>query len=157
MSEDNSHAGQGPVLLDIGGEIGAVIVRMPASLNGCEVEARPVAGPALLRAGSHSPSPSHDHSHSHSDADSHDHSPSHDHLHSHDHSHDHSHGDHELAHHPLVHVGVVERPTPDGPRSTAVFGELVEGTYELYLRPDGPVELTVKVAGGEVSTADWPL
>ena len=56
-----------------------------------------------------------------------------------------------------MHVGVVERPSPAGPSCTAVFGELVEGSYELYVRPDGPVALTVAVVGGEVSTAAWPL
>ncbi|MDQ1738771.1 MAG: hypothetical protein QOE53_423 [Pseudonocardiales bacterium] len=45
--EDNSHAGQGPVVLDIGGDVGALIVRMPAELVGTEIEARPVAGPAF--------------------------------------------------------------------------------------------------------------
>ena len=47
MTEDNSHAGQGPVMLDIGGDIGAVILTMPAALKGQEIEARPIAGPAL--------------------------------------------------------------------------------------------------------------
>jgi hypothetical protein len=118
--EDNSHAGQGPVLLDIGGDIGAIILAMPARLNGQEVEARPIAGPALASARPH------------------------------------THDGHE-HHHQLTHVGVVTRPTPDGPSATAVFGELVEGTYELYLRPAGPVALTVTVTGGEVSSTDWPL
>lgn len=45
--EDNSHAGQGPVVLDIGGDIGALILTMPAALAGEEVEARPVAGAAF--------------------------------------------------------------------------------------------------------------
>ena len=50
MVEDNSHAGQGPVVLDIGGDVGALVVAMPAGLTGSEIEARPVAGPALLDA-----------------------------------------------------------------------------------------------------------
>jgi len=45
--EDNSHAGNGPVVLDIGGEIGALIVTMPAALAGAEVEACPIAGAAF--------------------------------------------------------------------------------------------------------------
>ena len=41
--EDNSHAGRGAaVLLDIGGDVGALVVVMPAALAGAEVEARPV-------------------------------------------------------------------------------------------------------------------
>ena len=41
-TEDNSHAGQGPVLLDIGGEIGALILTMPAQMLGVEIEIRPI-------------------------------------------------------------------------------------------------------------------
>ena len=36
--EDNSHAGQGMVVLDIGGDIGALVVTMPESMLGEEVE-----------------------------------------------------------------------------------------------------------------------
>jgi hypothetical protein len=37
-----------------------------------------------------------------------------------------------------------------------VFGELAAGDYELYVRPSGPVQLTVTVRGAEVSYARWP-
>ena len=40
--EDNAHAGQGPVLLDIGGDVGAAVIVLPADLVGTEIEARPV-------------------------------------------------------------------------------------------------------------------
>ena len=43
--EDNSHAGQGPVVLDIGGDVGAAVVTAPAALAGTEIEARPVDRP----------------------------------------------------------------------------------------------------------------
>lgn len=43
--EDNSHAGQGPVLLDIGGHIGALVVTMPPELEGTEIEIRPTHQP----------------------------------------------------------------------------------------------------------------
>ena len=92
--EDNTHAGQGAVLLDIGGSVGAL------------------AAPSHL-------------------------------LHDH--------------HHP--HVGVVDRPR-DGRHGdavpSAVFGELEEGEYELYVRPDGPVTLVAAVAGGAVKFESWP-
>jgi len=108
MEAHNAHAGQGPVLLDIGDDIGALVLRMPAEAAGCEVEARPVsAGP---------PGWSH-----------------------------------------LPHVGVLARTAGGRTSHTAVFGELPEGRYELYLRPAGPVALTVEVRGGEVTRADWPL
>lgn len=110
MTEDHSHAGQGPVMLDIGGDIGALIVTMPAQLVGAEVEARPVAGMAWESyAGGH-----------------------------------------------LPHVAVLTRPGGPGMQHTAVFGELQDGEYELYLRPDHPACLTAVVHGGQVSTAVWP-
>ncbi len=40
-SDENPFAGQGPVLLDIGGDIGALVVMMPANTAGLEVEIRP--------------------------------------------------------------------------------------------------------------------
>jgi hypothetical protein len=51
--EDNAHAGRGAsVLLDIGGDIGAAVVVVPAALLGAEVEARPVgAGHPSVHAG----------------------------------------------------------------------------------------------------------
>jgi hypothetical protein len=119
MTEDNSHAGQGAVLLDIGDDIGALVVRMPSELLGEEIEIRP-RGAA---------------------------------PHSHDHAHDHA---HDHPHFP--HVAVVNRPS-DGragaPVASAVFGELDEGEYELYVRPDGPVRLTATIGGGEVTYATW--
>lgn len=43
MPAENQHdAGQGPVLLDIGGPIGALIVHTDASLRGAEIEIEPV-------------------------------------------------------------------------------------------------------------------
>lgn len=38
---ENPHAGQGMVLLDIGGDVGALVVTMPASMIDVEVEIRP--------------------------------------------------------------------------------------------------------------------
>ena len=127
MVEDNSHAGQGPVVLDIGGDIGALVIAMPAGLTGSEIEARPVAGLALTNP------------HDHQDG------------HSHGAGHGHSHG-----HGSLVHVGVLERSCDGAVHHTAVFGELPDGSYELYVRPDGPVQLTATVRGGTVTSERWP-
>jgi hypothetical protein len=160
--EDNSHAGQGPVLLDIGGDVGAVILSMPAALDGVEIEARPIAGAAkasydaTVAAGVHPHSFGHDHPHSHGHSHSHSHSdgPAHSDFPAHSDgpapSDGHSHGA------PLVHVGVLGRPAGGTIHYSAVFSELQDGQYELYVRPDGPVELTVTVRGGEVTTDTWP-
>jgi hypothetical protein len=133
--EDNSHAGQGPVLLDIGGEVGALILTMPAALAGQEIEIRPLSKENSAPKAHHRHA--HDHAHSHAD----------DHDHDHDHDYDHGH---------LIHVGVVGRPIAGEVVHSAVFSALAEGQYELYVRPDGPVMLTQTVRGGEVTMADWP-
>ena len=62
---ENPHAGQGSVLLDIGGDVGAVILHLPAAWEGAEVEYRRLGEP-----------------------DAH----HHEHLHDHDQDHDHGHG-----------------------------------------------------------------
>jgi hypothetical protein len=46
---ENPHAGQGTVLLDIGGDVGALVVTMPASMVGQEVD--------IVPAGSHPQGP----------------------------------------------------------------------------------------------------
>ncbi len=109
-SEENPHAGKGSsVLLDIGEDVGALVVTMPAELEGVEIELR---------------GRGHDHGHGH-------------------------------AHWP--HVAVVPRPSPAGELiQSAVFFEVPAGSYELYVRPDGPVQLTVDIRGGHVTQADWP-
>lgn len=107
--EDNGHAGQGAVLLDIGGTVGALVVTMPAALVGHEVEIRPTGE-------THAP-----------------------------------------GHRP--HVAVVNRPRDGGagdPVACAVFDALEEGDYELYLKPDGPVQVAATVTGGGVEFAIWP-
>ncbi len=101
---ENPWAGQGAVLLDIGDEVGALVVAMPPSMVGEEVEVRRVGGP----------SPAH-----------------------------------------LPHVAVVDRPAGDTTVPSLVFGELVEGTYELFPKGGGPVRLTADVRGGAVTEVTW--
>jgi hypothetical protein len=45
---ENAWAGQGAVLLDIGGDVGALVVAMPASMVGVEVEIRPLRHVAVV-------------------------------------------------------------------------------------------------------------
>jgi hypothetical protein len=43
MSHGHSHdAGQGPVVLDVGGDVGALVLHVPARLDGAEIEITPV-------------------------------------------------------------------------------------------------------------------
>lgn len=124
---ENPFAGQGAVLLDIGGDIGALVVTMPADMEGVEVEIRPAS--ASLRS-----VPDHDHAHNHDD-----------------HEHGHSHGGEHRQH-----VAVVNRPVQDKIVPSLVFPDLVEGRYLLSLKGEDEVVLEVAVTGGEVTTADWP-
>jgi hypothetical protein len=102
---ENPQAGQGPVVLDIGGDVGALVVAMPASLAGVEIEIRSVS-------------------------------------------------DSRPVH--VSHVAVVGRPVAAGTAWSAVFPELRKGRYELYERLDGRPQLTVEIAGGEVTQLSWP-
>jgi hypothetical protein len=103
---ENPFAGQGCVLLDIGDDVGAVVVATPAPMEGREVEIRPEPQPA------------------------------------------------GHVHHP--HVAVVNRPVEGGQVPSLVVPEVREGTYGLYLKGDSVRRLTVTVAGGEVTCAEWP-
>jgi hypothetical protein len=163
MTEDNSHAGQGAVLLDIGGDVGALVVVMPAAMEGLEVEIRPVG--AVDPSGGAADGDAHD-DHAHGDAHAHtqdghahnvhahdDHA--HD-VHAHDDAHDHAVDDAHTHASPWPHVAVVARPAPAGIVHSLVYPQLQEGSYELYERPHGPVELTVDVTGGYVTEAVWP-
>jgi hypothetical protein len=129
-TEENRFAGQGPVLLDIGGDVGALVVTMPPELEGIEVEIRPAGAAAV----------GHQHDHGRN-RDRHDHEQP---------------PDHEHAGHHLPHVAVIARRVDSVAVHSLVFPELVEGEYELYQRPAGPVELAVRISGGEVTEAAWP-
>ena len=45
VDTENPHAGQGMVMLDIGGDVGALVVTMPDTMLGQEVEIRPAGAP----------------------------------------------------------------------------------------------------------------
>ncbi len=124
---ENAWAGQGAVLLDIGGEVGALVVTMPSSMVGAEVEIRPLRGTAGVMA------------------------------HQHDHQHHHQHHGHDGHHGHLAHVAVVARPIAGGEVPSLVFPELPDGGYELFGKGQPTaVTLRVDVVGGEVTVTDWP-
>ncbi|MEP6598637.1 MAG: hypothetical protein ABJB98_04225 [Actinomycetota bacterium] len=134
---ENPHAGQGMVVLDIGDDIGALVVAAPASMAGLEVEICPSDardGVADEGAGWWQ-----------GDWRSHSHT---------------SHGaveSHEHTHQPAwPHVAVIGRPVASGTEYSAVYPGLREGRYDLWLRPNEPTALTVTVKGGQVTTVAWP-
>ena len=63
---ENPFAGQGAVLLDIGGDVGALVVTMPGAMVDTEVEIRPVGVAHSHPHGDH-------HGHHHGDGDHHEH------------------------------------------------------------------------------------
>ncbi len=111
---ENPCAGQGSVLLDIGGDVGAVVLHLPAAWEGAEVAYRRQGEP-----------------------DAH----QHDHDHVHEHVHEHSHGAHH-PHRP--HVAVVGRPAGDRVAYSAVFPELVAGRYVLSLPDGSEIDVDVE-------------
>lgn len=128
------------VVLDIGGDIGALVVTAPVDMVGVEIE--------ICRTGSRGGTPDEGADwwvgqwrspHEHADSE-----PGGGHHHHHD--------DGEA----WPHVAVVTRPSPAGPQHAAVYPGLKEGSYDLWVRPDEPTALTVKVIGAEVAMVDWP-
>jgi hypothetical protein len=133
-------AGTGPVVLDIGAEIGALVVWAPPELAGAEVEICP--------AGRRSERP--DEGRGWWDGEW---------RHNHDHPTDHRIAAVDAAsglHSAWPHVAVLARPTPAGLKHAAVFPGLRAGPYELWLRPDLPTAVTAAVRGGEVVSVRWP-
>ena len=59
---ENAWAGQGAVVLDIGGNVGALVVSMPVSTLGLEVEIRPLDGQHVA---GHAHTHEHGHGHEH--------------------------------------------------------------------------------------------
>ena len=109
---ENPHAGQGMVMLDIGGDVGALVVTMPAALVGEEVEIRPEG----------------------SSPDDHDHD--HDHGHGHDRGHGHPHHPHVAVHERPTQDGT-RVPSLVFPDLTAGRYELyVKGTTDVVLRAE---------------------
>jgi hypothetical protein len=134
---ENPHAGQGMVVLDIGGDIGALVVPAPATMSGLEIEICPSGARDDV------PDEGGDwwqgtwRSHSHDR-----------HIAGHPHEHPHRSA--------WPHVAVVGRPVGNAMVHSAVFPGLRSGHYDLWLRPDVPTAITVAVVGGQVTTAPWP-
>ncbi len=131
IAAENPTAGQGAVVLDIGGDVGALILSMPEGTVGAEVEICPAGHRADVPDEGHGWWPGGWRGHSHEAGHSHAAGPA------------------------WPHVAVLPRPTAVGPRPAAVFPALRQGTYEVWLRPDGPTSLVAHVAGGFVTTATW--
>jgi hypothetical protein len=137
MTVENPHAGQGMVVLDIGDDIGALVVSTPADMAGVEIEICPV--------GARNELPDEGAGWWHGEWRSHSHD---------DGTQGHVHSQHAGPAWP--HVAVLGRPTLQGTAHAAVFPGLRTGSYELWVRPDEPTALTATVSGGQVTNAAWP-
>jgi hypothetical protein len=62
---ENPHAGQGSVLLDIGGDVGALVVSMPPAMAGVEIEIAPAGEVAHEHDHAHGHDHGHEHQHQH--------------------------------------------------------------------------------------------
>ena len=129
-STENPDAGQGPVLLDIGGDVGALIVSMPAETEGLEVEIRPRGATALEVTGEVA-EPDHG-THGHA-------------------NHQESTGRHDHGPARFPHVAVVGRRAPGGVQYSLVYPSLEAGDYELCPIPGDDVMMTATVVGGRVT------
>lgn len=138
-STENPHAGHGMVVLDIGGDIGALVVAAPATLSGVELEICP--------AGRRGQQPDEGGDWWQGEWRS-----------THEHTsqpHQHEHHEHHEHHGPAwPHVAILPRPAPSGAPHAAVFPGLRTGRYEVWQRPDGPTALIVDVIGAQVVTAE---
>jgi hypothetical protein len=163
-SPENPHAGHGMVVLDIGGDVGALVVSTPGHMAGVEIEICPAGARGRVPdegvgwwEGSWR-SAHHDHAHGHVPASgagsvgSGDHGGS-DSSHSPD-------GAASRSNHAggpaWPHVGVLDRALAGVDECAAVFPGLRAGSYDLWIKPDQPTALTATVVGGEVATVRWP-
>lgn len=128
------NVGDGAVVLDIGGDVGALVVTAPPQLAGAEIEICPAGRRSGVPdeggtwwvgewRGDHGYSPAH---------------PT---------------GTPAPA---WPHAAVAAHRTPAGVAHAAVFPALRDGRYELWVRPDGPTVLVAEVRGGQVRFVGWP-
>ena len=116
----------GTVMLDIGGDIGALVLLTSESMHLAEIEISPLDENArdVFQW-------EHKHAHDHGDG------------------HTHSHGDPSRTH-----VAVRERRGPAGTRYAAIYPGLREGDYQLWALDGQPADV-VHITGGEVTQVDW--
>jgi hypothetical protein len=114
-------------VLDIGGEIGALILYTDAEYDQREIEVSPID------------EPEHGQGHGHEDH--------HDHLHSHEHGQGHGHGH-------RVHTAIHERSSGGQVTYAGIYPELKAGTYKIWI-DDPTLPDRVTIIGGEVAELDW--
>ena len=112
-------------VLDIGGDVGALILYTDADYDEREIEISPVDDLAP--------------------ANAHDHTEGHDHDHPHEHEHEHEHRTHTAIH---------ERQAGGQTTYAGIYPQLKAGTYRLWT-DDPSLPDRVTIVGGEVAEVDW--
>jgi hypothetical protein len=118
-------------VLDIGGDIGALILFTDAEYNGREIEVSPIDAPDYGQAAAHDHEPGHEHEH----ADGHEHGPGHDHRH-------------------RTHTAIHERRSGGQVTYAGIYVELRAGTYRIWT-DDPSLPDRVTIVGGQVAEVDW--
>ena len=118
-------------VLDIGGEIGALILYTDAEYNEREIEV------SLVDADGAEIEAAHDHDDHHA----------HDHGHGHDHGHDHGRSQ-------RTHTAIHQRQAGDQLTYAGIYVELKAGNYRIWT-DDPSLPDRVTIVGGEVAEVDW--
>jgi hypothetical protein len=116
-------------VLDIGGDIGALILYTDAAYNGREIEVSPID----------EPDDRHGRGHEHADE------------HEHDHQHENAHG-HEHGH--RTHTAIHERRSGGQVTYAGIYVELKAGSYRIWT-DDPSLPDRVTIIGGQVAEVDW--
>ena len=136
MADESAQLGpsyDGTVMLDIGGDVGALIISTEPDLLLAEIEISPVDDERA-----NEPVEPHSHDHGMSDGDGHAHSAPHNHAHPH-----------------RTHVAVRERRGPGGIRFAAIYPSVREGEYTVWNLDGRSAHTTVRITGGQITEIDW--
>ena len=130
MADESGQLGpsyDGTVMLDIGGDMGALIISTEAELHLAEIEISPVDDERA-----NEPVEPHAHTHDHGDGVPHTH-----------------------AHPHRTHVAVRERRGPAGIRYAAIYPSVREGEYTVWDLDGRTAHTTVRITGGQITEIDW--
>ena len=116
-------------VLDIGGDVGALILYTDAAYDEREIEVSPLDEPEA--------------------ADRHEHGQLHGKIHGHEHPHGH---DHEHGH--RTHTAIHERRAGGQATYAGIYPQLKAGTYRIWT-DDPSLPDHVTIVGGEVAEVDW--
>lgn len=128
-------------VLDIGGDIGALILYTDAEYNEREIEV------SLVDADGAELEPAHEPAHDHEHHLAHDHEDGHEHDHGHEHEHGHGAGQ-------RTHTAIHERRAGGELTYAGIYVELKAGDYRIWT-DDPTLPNRVTIVGGEVAEVDW--